>query len=119
LKRSGETLEMRSPWKAIGDTFTEMTKLFQGDADGEPLSSKFAYDVLQTAYALPEADEKSQAELRRLLKRHRNPKHPQAPDPDKWAERLHTWATQLPEQSPEELGRWLVFARFVAQGGRE
>lgn len=119
LKRSGETLEMRSPWKAVGETFVDITKFFQGDADGEPLSSKFAYDILQAAYALPEADEKSQAELRRLLKRHRNPKHSQAPDPDKWAERLHTWATQLPEQSLEELGRWLVFARFVAQGGRE
>lgn len=117
LKRSGETLEMRSPWKAIGETFAGMTKFFHGDTYGEPLSSKFAYDVLQAAYALPKADEKSRAELRRLLTRHRNPKHPQALNSDEWAERLHTWATRLPDQSLEELGRWLVFARFVARGG--
>lgn len=119
LKRSGETTEMRSPWKAIGETFAKMTRFFQGDEQGELLSSKFAYDVLRAAYALPKADEKSRAELKRLLKRHRNPKHPQAPDPDEWAERLHAWANRLPDQSLEELGRWLVFARFIAQGGRE
>ncbi|MGE0826746.1 MAG: type III-B CRISPR-associated protein Cas10/Cmr2 [Candidatus Binatia bacterium] len=118
LKRSGETLEMRSPWKAVGEIFAKMTKFFQGDTNGNLLSSKLAYDVLQAAYALPEADEKSRAELKRLLKRHRNPKHRQAPDPDVWAERLKTWATQLPDQL-QELGRWLVFARFLAQGGRD
>jgi CRISPR-associated protein Cmr2 len=118
LKRSGETLEMRSPWRAIGETFAETTKFFQGDTNGEPLSSKFAHEVLQAAYALPEVDEKAQAELKRLLKRHRNPKHPQAPDPEEWAKRLRTWAAALPEQF-EELGRWLAFARFIAQGGRE
>jgi hypothetical protein len=96
-----------------------MTKFFQGDTNGDLLSSKFAYDVLRTSYALPKADEKSRAELKRLLMRHRNAKHPQALNPDEWAERLHTWATRLPEQSLEQLGRWLVFARFVAQGGRE
>jgi hypothetical protein len=109
---------MCSPWQALGETFAATTKLFQGDTYGEPLSSKFAYDVLQAAYALPKADEKAQAELRRLLTRHRNNRHPQAPDPKEWPERLITWATHLPDQI-EELGRWLVFARFVAQGGRE
>jgi CRISPR-associated protein Cmr2 len=118
LKRSGEPLEIRSPWESVGEVFAEVMRLFQGDAQGEPLSSKFAYDVLHAAYALPDADEKCRAELKRLLIRHRNGKHPQAPDPDEWAERLRTWAAALPGQS-EELGRWLVFARFVAQGGRD
>lgn len=118
LKRSGETLEIRSPWKALGNTFVDIVSFFQGNTDGEPLSSKFAYDVLQAAYALPEADEKIRAELKRLLKRHRNPKHPQAPDPDEWAERLKIWATHLPDQL-EELGRWLVLARFIARGGSD
>lgn len=118
LKRSGETWEMRSPWQAIDGTFATVTAFFQGDADGEPLSARFAYEVLRTAYALPKADEKSRAELKRLLMRHRNPRHPQAPDPDEWAERLRIWATRLPEGC-EGLGRWLVFARFLAQGGRE
>jgi CRISPR-associated protein Cmr2 len=118
LKRSGEIVEMRSPWNAVGDTFADVIGLFQGDAQGEPLSSKFAYDVLHAAYALPEANEQSQAELKRLLTRHHNAKHPRSPDPGEWAERLRAWAAALPGQL-EELGRWLVFARFVAQGGRE
>lgn len=141
LKRSGETTQMCSPWEAIGDTFTELVKLFKGDEQGEPLSSKFAYDVIRSAYALPEADDKFQAELKRLLKRHRNDKHPQAPQPEEWAERLRDWAEKLPVKSeesrcrpatrpdddceekapgnPEMLGHWLAFARFVAQGGGE
>jgi CRISPR-associated protein Cmr2 len=118
LKRSGEMLAMRSPWNAVGDTLTEIIQLFKGDAQGEPLSGKLAHDVVDVAYALPDADEKCRAELKRLLKRHRNPKHSQAPEPDVWAERLKTWATHLPNQL-EELGHWLVFARFVAQGGSE
>lgn len=118
LKRSGEVVEMRSPWNAVGDTFADGIGLFQADAHGEPLSSKFAYDVLHAAYALPEAREQSQAELKRLLTRHRNATHPRSPDPGEWAARLRTWAAALPGQL-EELGRWLVFARFVAQGGRE
>jgi CRISPR-associated protein Cmr2 len=118
LKRSGEPLEIRSPWESVGGVFAEMIRLFQGDTQGEPLSSKFAYEVLHAAYVLPEADEKYRAELRRLLTRHRNAKHPEAPRPDEWAERLGAWAAALPGQS-EELGRWLVFARFVAQGGCE
>lgn len=118
LKRSGEPLEVRSPWEAVGEIFARVIQLFQGDTQGELLSSKFAYDVLHAAYALPEADEKCRAELRRLMTRHRNAKHPEAPRPDEWAEWLRAWTAALPGQS-EELGRWLVFARFVAQGGRE
>jgi CRISPR-associated protein Cmr2 len=118
LKRSGEVVEMRSPWNAVGNTLVEIVRLFKGDIRGTPLSSKFAYDVLHAAYALPEANEKGQAELRHLLTRHRNPKHPQVPHPDEWAQRLKTWAADLPQQL-EELGRWLVFARFVAQEGSE
>lgn len=118
LKRSGEPLEMRSPWESVGEIFADVLRRFQGDAQGEPLSSKFAYDVLHVAYALPNADEKCRAELKRLIKRHRNPKHLDAPNPDEWADRLRTWAASLPDKA-EELGRWLVFARFVAQGGRD
>lgn len=118
LKRSGEALEMRSPWAAVGDTFVEVVRLFNGDAQGAPLSGKFAYDVLHAGYALPDADDKCRAELKRLLKRH------QAPDPERWAEQLHQWMTCLPGKDEElnkaeELGHWLVFARFVAQEGGE
>jgi len=118
IRRSGEAVEMRSAWSPIGDTFAMIVGLFQEDGTGAPLSSRLAYDVRQAAYALPKADAKSKAELKRLIRRHRNDKHPRAPDPESLAARLHEWATGLP-CGMEELGRWLLFARFVAQGGSE
>jgi CRISPR-associated protein Cmr2 len=114
LKRSGETVEVYSRWEALGDVFESLVKMFQDDA----LSSRFAHDVIHSAYALNEADEKFEAEVRRLLGRHRNDKHSNAPDPTEWARKLRMWADSLPGKS-EELGRWLALARFVAQGGGE
>ncbi|MEW5960176.1 MAG: type III-B CRISPR-associated protein Cas10/Cmr2, partial [Chloroflexota bacterium] len=116
LKRSGEITRMRSSWLAVGSTLAEIVHLFKGDEQGQPLSARFAYDVGHSAYSLPEADEKFEAELKRLIKRHRNSKHPLAPDSTKWAERLRMWAASLPDQSTE-LGYWLALARFMAQGG--
>ena len=121
LKRSGETTEMRSPWPAMDNKLAELIDLFRspdGGEQGAALASRFAYEVLGAAYALNQADEMLTAELKRLLKRHRNPRHPSPPDPELWAEQLCQWAAQLPEKA-EELGRWMVFARFVAQGGAE
>lgn len=126
LKRSGETFDARSPWKVVDQVFDdgkrvfdEIVKLFDDEGTGaSALSSRFAYDVARSAYALPDADERLQSELKRLLKRHRNSKHPNAPDVENWAEKLKTWARELPDHA-EELGKWLVLARFVAQGGGE
>jgi len=112
LKRGGQTLRVRSNWSSLEDNFDELVNLFKSDA----LASRFAYDVLQSAYTLPVADEMFQAELKRLMMRHRNEKHPLAPDPQKWAARLNKWALQLPENT-DGLGRWLVLAHFVSQGG--
>ncbi len=114
LKRGGETVEVYSQWETLGDTFESLVKMFRDDS----LSSRFAYDVIRSAYALNEADNKFEAELKRLLTRHRNDKHPNPPDSVEWARKLRMWAEKLPEKS-EELGRWLALARFVARGGRE
>ncbi|MBI4494107.1 MAG: type III-B CRISPR-associated protein Cas10/Cmr2 [Chloroflexi bacterium] len=114
LRRSGETTEARGPWAAVGEPFGQLVKLFADDA----LASRFAYDAAGAAYAFPQAGAAFAAELKRLLARHRAARHPDAPVPAQWAERLHAWATHLPEGT-EGLGRWLVLARFVAQGGGE
>jgi len=113
LKRSGETADERSPWSAIDGTFERLVGLFRSKA----LSSRFAYAVTEAAYALPEADESFGAEVRRLWHRHRRPDK-WTENEEEWATTLRTWAGHLPCRT-EELGRWLTFARFVAQGGVE
>lgn len=123
LKRSGETADMRSRWQDLDTTFAALVALFtEGDA-GQPLASRFPYDVVAAAHALPDADERFHAELCRLFTRHRNGQHPAAPDPAQWAQRLTDWARRLPHPATgsvtDELARWLVLARFVAQGGSE
>lgn len=119
LRRSGEIFDARSSWEAMGNLFDEIMELFDDQRTGaSALSSRFAYDVVRAAYALPDADERLQSELKRLLKRHRHSKHPNAPAVDFWAGKLKTWAEKLPNHA-DELGRWLVLARFVAQGGGE
>ena len=122
LKRSGDTAEMRSSWAALDEIGAKLVRYFIGDEQGEFLSSKFAYDVAQAAYALPEADDKWEAEVKRLILRHRNPKRLARQEAEKWARELAgelcTWAMALPE-GPADLGRWLIFARFLAQRGGE
>jgi len=119
LKRSGETFNARSSWEAMGKLFNEIVRLFDDKGTGaSALSSRFAYDVVRSAYALPDADARLQSELKRLLMRHRNTKNLNASDVENWAEKLKTWAKELPDHA-DELGRWLVLARFVAQGGAE
>ncbi len=111
LKRSGETVDARTTWAAMGDTFERVVNLFQSEA----ISSKMAYAAAQAAYALPHADESFESELRRQLRRHRHPTK-WTESEDVWAATLCTWADSLPDKT-EGLGRWLTLARFVAQGG--
>jgi len=137
LKRSGETVDARSPWDAIGGNFGQLVEFFHNKV----LSSKLAYAVAEAAYALPHADDSFEAELRRQLHRHRHPDK-WTESEDAWATVLRTWAANLPEQmdrsnrclnsnqereaeqqpcvtQTEQLGHWLTLARFVAQGGVE
>lgn len=111
LKRIGETVQMRSKWDAMGDTFGRLIALFKNEA----LSSKLPYAVAESAFVLPRADALFESELRRLLRRHRHPTRWQE-DEAQWAATLQSWAATLPEQSAE-LARWLTLARFIAQGG--
>jgi hypothetical protein len=105
----------------MGGLFEEIVGLFSAEDDGEtPLSSRLAYDVAAAARYLPDPGEPFQAEVRRLIARHRSRGHERAPDPHDLATRLCDWAEWLPEgEQTETLARWLVLARFVAQGGGE
>ncbi len=136
LKHSGQTREMRSHWQDMGGNMAGLVQLFRDGTDGgAQLAAGFAYDLLSVAPALPEADEKLTAELKRLLKRHRNLRHPQPLSEtqcQRWASQLRAWAASMPGAEPEfsahqrrmgnrteELGHWLALAHWIAQGGSE
>lgn len=127
LKRSGETLEMRSKWADADSLFTDLVNHFACDH----LSTKFAYDLADEAHigtGLP--PDAREALIKRLVKRHKTDK---LTDPNTLVQKLHEWSILLDDRVPKiknetgdevpqglvELGKWLVFARFVGQGGAE
>jgi CRISPR-associated protein Cmr2 len=128
LKRSGETVTVRSRWESMGDLFDELV----GHFAEERLSSRFAYELSERApvvTALP-ADARKAA-IKQLVRRHKTQALGDS-DADDLVERLAGWAQILDCQTPlenvdgvdvpqglAELARWTVFARFVAQGGGE
>ncbi|MCC7354482.1 MAG: type III-B CRISPR-associated protein Cas10/Cmr2 [Anaerolineae bacterium] len=127
LKRSGERAEMRSKWADLGENWKRVTEHLQNDE----LSSRFAYDVLSEARIVTALEDKNahRAMLTRLVKRHKTDKLKEI---GSLVEALQIWAEKLDESVPKEegdgkeipqglleLGRWLIFARFVAQGGGE
>jgi CRISPR-associated protein Cmr2 len=119
LKRSGETVQIRSPRKKAEENFETLCKYYQvtdDSADGL-LSGRFGYDVLNASHDLAEADEMFESELKRLIKRHKDSQLPN-PIPSEYAAQLLDWAKTLPGKS-EELAHWLIFARFVMFGGGE
>jgi CRISPR-associated protein Cmr2 len=120
LKRSGEPIEVRSGWEHTSP-FGRLIEHFLHD----DISSRLPYDVARSAYALPAADNKFEAELRRLLTRHwqkGNDKAKAASARD-LSLALRQWAESFPQavsSSPtEQLAGWLALARFIAKGGRE
>lgn len=121
LKRSGETVEITSPRDALtlsggSNRFNYLVNLFTGKPAA--LSNRLAYELLGAAYALPQVDEMFLAELNRLVGRHLDKHAKNAPAKAEIVQRLFEWAGLLPGGS-EELGKWLVYARFVAAGGGE
>lgn len=119
LKRSGEPIEVQSKWDAVGNILEELIGQFEEDE----ISSKLPYDVNRSAYGLPQADKKLEAELRRLLKRHgrtkdfrENQAAPLAAHLCRWA---NSFSSNLDNQQADQLADWLALARFIAKGGRE
>jgi CRISPR-associated protein Cmr2 len=112
LRRSGESTEVRSHWGDLGTLFEELRRWF---AEGA-LSSGFAYEAAVNLSVLE--GEPVRSELKRLIRRHRDERKRGSPDPANLADRLAAWAEKLPGGA-EELSRWILLARFVAQGGGE
>ncbi len=122
LKRSGEPIEVRSGWETVGSLFEDMIRNFERDE----ISSKLPYDVARSAYALHQANEKFEAELKRLLKRHGRTKAFRETVAPTLAKNLREWAGSFPPnpdpdkpQPSNQLADWLALARFIAKGGRE
>jgi CRISPR-associated protein Cmr2 len=131
LKRSGETLEVRSKWTDIPLCWNTLIGYFQKE-DGL-LSSKFAYSVAAESRIVTGLDEKARkATLHRLIGRHTSK---QLSDDETQAikiieDELTSWTTKLDGYIPQEkvdgqevsqgfaeLGRWLLLAHFMAQRG--
>lgn len=128
IRRSGETLIMRTKWVSMGDHFDRLAGCF---AEGR-LSSRFAYDLNDKACvvtALP--SDARRAVLKQLVNRHRSNALADS-DADALIDTLANWAQKMDDHLPyervdeadipqglAELARWVVFARFVAQGGGE
>ncbi len=138
LKRSGETMDARSKWKAMGEVFGKVMGCFRNDT----LSSRFAYDVLRDGRIVTALEDKATrtATLKRLVGRH---KTNALEKPDELVLELRQWTDALDEsalsdlsevatcrekqedrveRSPQgfaELGHWLALTRFVARGGGE
>lgn len=138
LKRSGETVRMGTKWLSadveggalgmIGQTVDHFHE--------DRLSSKLAYEFLSLAEAMAAIPGAVQLMLKRLLQRHGNDNLTDAMRQQMLSEAA-TWTAihdnVLPKQTikrsdgkdeevPQglvELGRWLVLARFMAQGGEE
>lgn len=131
-KRGSAPLELLSKWEDVGNRFTTLIEDFTAldENTPAPLSSKFAYAVLdeaQTVTAL--GSEARQSALNRLMKRHKQGETA----PKTTAETLTAWTEKLDgyvpfllgkdsaevKQGMVVLGNWLVAARFIAQGGAE
>ncbi len=126
MKRSGETVMLRSKWDSLGNRFDELVECFRANQ----LSSRFAYDLSSRAHIVTalSADAR-EATIKQLAERH---KTNLLTNPDALVDDLAAWAQDLDSQAPletvdaasvpqglAELARWVVFARFVAQGGSE
>mgnify|MGYP000471753756 CR=1 FL=1 len=135
LKRSGETVHVRSRWGSMNTLFDEMVEHFAN----ERLASRFAYELYERARVVTGLEDARAAAIRQLINRH---KSKELSDPKDLTVRLARWAQELDSQMPPdeeqacdqksqddkkepspqglvELGRWMILARFVAQGGRE
>ncbi len=136
LKRSGETVHVRSHWESMNTLFDEMV----GHFATERLASRFAYELYERARVVTGLGQDARvAAIQQLVNRH---KSKELSDPKGLTERLARWAQELDSQMPldqeqgcdkkstddaekpnsqglGELGRWMILARFVARGGQE
>ena len=131
LRRSGEEVRVGAKWNfGSVDTvaiFEQLGERFAKDV----ISSKFGYDLHSEARALTDSPEAYAAEVKRLLKRHRDSEKMSRSDGDTLAQQLATLARPLEpaaprapapderQRGPGARGKWVLLTRFIAQGGSE
>jgi CRISPR-associated protein Cmr2 len=140
LKRSGEELRVGARW-FYGDTPNNTQDTIGVLADVQrrfaenKMSMKFAHSVFDSARILGGVPAAQEAELRRLLKRHRgqtldSPEEEQ--ERKDFARELAQLTRSLDQHCPKmdptfdqpqrgmvELAKWLLLIRFLAQGARD
>lgn len=125
MRRGGEEIHLGSKWDDLKERFDKLISHFISD----DISSRLAYDILYEAPAITGVpDEKLRlAYLKRLVSRHKSSNLPSHQEESLVSE-MCSWSFALDKTTPTEnnqpqglveLGRWLVFARFVAKGGAE
>lgn len=133
-KRGSDPVEVMSRWDDLsGDLFGKIFRDFRVTESTEksPLSSKFAFNVLEESGVTNALDPEARAaSLKRLLKRHMQDG---ISEPETTVEALSAWAAKMDAyhakqkdkdgkdipQGMTALGNWLVAIRFIAQGGGE
>lgn len=121
LKRSGVPYKVHSQWSTLRtkdkDMFQYIIQLFRS----ESLSSKFAYEVSQSTYALPYADRQFEAELKRLVNRHRDSTKLSDAQVIALVTDLKKWADAMPNshEATPEFADWLILAQFLSTGGTD
>ena len=125
LKRSGEPILVGSQWNAGGQRVVSLVKNAIEDFSEERLASRFVYEFSDQVRALGQVKPPViRPLLKRLLKRHRNPNKP---PPKSQLDSLMAWIRAFEQAeiaeveggAAGELVRWLLLARFIAQGGGE
>jgi CRISPR-associated protein Cmr2 len=112
LKRSGERLEMASPWAPVRKDWDELRgRLERGELASGFVGDATDVDLLLTISGALEAD------LRRLLRRHSKLEDKDRGDRLDLAPRLAYWAAELEARRAGSLKPWIELARFVAKGG--
>lgn len=129
LKRSGEEVRIGTHWTtreghSLVWLVEQAVEYLRGEVD--VLSMKFPYTVAAEARGLTELPlEARQAELKRLTKRHKGNNFDElkaaafAEKLASWADVLHGDKDHLKPLGLEEVAQWLLFARFIATGGRD
>lgn len=126
LKRSGDSRQMGGRWQTV-PLVLDLHSYFKVDK----LSSRMAHDLLAHAEVTTAVPLAHSPMLKLMLKRHNNKdkrKGLHEGDLEQLTNELAHWVLQheaiVPpkedvKQGLTELGRWLTFARFMAQGGQD
>lgn len=126
LKRSGDSRQMGGRWETVA-----MVQSLQDYFKEERLASRLAHDLLEQAVVTTAVPDAYLSTIKLMLKRHKTKDRQKAFTEAEMARLTNTlgqWVADhkdiVPrkagtEQSLTELGLWLTFARFAAQGGRD